>query len=114
MRPQLRMHGDRPRSWLHVAILAPAVVTQGAPIAVKLLRSPKATRRAITREAGLLRRLRHPCICTFFGVLELSSQPSQPAILLEYLAGGTLEDFLHFPSGSAGKPTPAASSNPQI
>ena len=63
---------------------------RGAPIAAKLLTHHKA-RKAIAREAGLLRRLRHPCICTFFGVTDIAGTPT---ILLEYLAGGTLEDFL--------------------
>ena len=63
---------------------------RGAPIAAKLLTHHKA-RKAIAREAGLLRRLRHPCICTFFGVTDIGGTPT---ILLEYLAGGTLEEFL--------------------
>ena len=63
---------------------------QGAPIAAKLLTHHRAPH-AIAREADVLRRLRHPCICTFFGVTDIGGTPT---ILLEYLAGGTLEDYL--------------------
>jgi len=64
-------------------------VHEGAPIAVKILASTK--RRALQREAAILRQLRHPCICSFFGVVDIHGRP---AILLEYLAGGTLEQYL--------------------
>lgn len=76
---------------------------QGAPIAAKLLTHHKA-RKAIKREAGLLRRLRHPCICTFFGVTDIGDTPT---ILLEYLAGGTLEEYLQLIPGR-GAPPPGA------
>lgn len=69
---------------------------QGAQLAVKLMTHDKAGH-TMVREAGMLRRLRHPCICAYFGVTEIRRTPS---ILLEYLGGGTLEEFLRLvPAG---------------
>ena len=44
----------------------------------------------------MLRQLRHPCICVFFGVTDIGGTPT---ILLEYLAGGTLGEYLKLPPG---------------
>ena len=46
----------------------------------------------VRREAEYLKRLRHPCICSFFGTCTLPGGSS--GLLLEFLAGGTLSDFL--------------------
>lgn len=81
----------------------------GTPVAVKVLlvRGTKApssdaqttTSGALNRvwlreEASLLARLRHPCICSVFGMASFEEHKSE-AIVLEYLSGGTLHDVLH-------------------
>ena len=80
---------------------------QGTVLAVKLLGGKLLSgaddlgsageSRAALREAGLLRRIRHPCICSYYGTACVNSVP---AILLEFMAGGPLDVFL----GIAGAP----------
>jgi len=47
----------------------------------------------LREEAELLSRLRHPCICCVYGIVQLYD--GRDAILLEYLDGGTLFALLH-------------------
>lgn len=48
---------------------------------------------SLRKEAKLLAQLRHPCICSVFGTLQLTG--GHEAIVLEYMSGGTLADLLY-------------------
>jgi len=54
-------------------------------------RSAIRMRAELAIEAHVIRRLRHPLICSYFGMAEIHGAP---AIVLEYMAGGTLAQFL--------------------
>jgi len=43
---------------------------------------------------AILRRLRHPCICHLFGYIQVDQRP---ALVLEYMAGGSLASYLFDP-----------------
>jgi serine/threonine protein kinase len=43
---------------------------------------------------AILRRLRHPCICHLFGYMQVDQRP---ALVLEYMAGGSLASYLFDP-----------------
>jgi serine/threonine protein kinase len=69
----------------------------GSPVAIKVLlqhrkRSEAITRKALLTEAEVLSNLRHPCICSFFGVLDLDD--GRNALVLEFMGGGSLSDYL--------------------
>jgi hypothetical protein len=77
---------------------------QGTVLAVKVFHA--AAPGPVASEV-LLRRLRHPCICTMFGVATIGRGPhSHPALVLEYMAGGSLSAFLF---GTGGSPHPPLS-----
>jgi proto-oncogene serine/threonine-protein kinase mos len=68
----------------------------GARVAVKVLHaSPDEQMEALKNEAHLLASLRHPCICTFFGVTTLSGFGCT-AIVMEMLEGGSLAQLLRW------------------
>ena len=80
---------------------------RGSDVAVKVLHQPNdasSIDAAVQKEAALLTCLRHPSICTFYGVCPvtlpvstaLKGIPATPkmGIVLEYLAGGTLSEYL--------------------
>jgi serine/threonine protein kinase len=46
---------------------------------------------AMLQEVAILRRLRHPCICALFGHMRVDQRP---ALVLEYMAGGSLAAYL--------------------
>jgi hypothetical protein len=46
------------------------------------------------QEVAILRRLRHPCICALFGHMRVDQRP---ALVLEYMAGGSLAAYLFNP-----------------
>ena len=57
----------------------------------------------IKGEAVMLRELRHPCICAFFGFCRVALSDEvglRPAIVMEHMAGGTLHDLLFQGEGS--------------
>ena len=54
----------------------------------------------LQKEAKLLSQLRHPCICSIFGMVELDG--GAEAIVLEYMNGGTLFDLLYRRRSTAG------------
>jgi len=68
----------------------------GAFVAVKVLKvDPCMGRdalRSFVQEARILSQIRHPSICTFIGTC---MQQGFPAIVLEYMPGGSLHDLLH-------------------
>jgi serine/threonine protein kinase len=49
---------------------------------------------AMLQEVAILRRLRHPCICALFGHMQVEQRP---ALVLEYMAGGSLAAYLFDP-----------------
>jgi serine/threonine protein kinase len=49
---------------------------------------------AMLQEVAILRRLRHPCICHLFGYMQVDQRP---ALVLEYMAGGSLASYLFDP-----------------
>jgi serine/threonine protein kinase len=49
---------------------------------------------AMLQEVAILRRLRHPCICALFGHMRVEQRP---ALVLEYMAGGSLAAYLFDP-----------------
>ena len=63
----------------------------GNRVAVKVLKG-RVRRQALLDEAAVLSRLRHPCICSFFGVVTLRT--GQDALVLEYMARGSLAEYL--------------------
>ena len=52
---------------------------------------------AMLQEVAILRRLRHPCICALFGYIQVDQRP---ALVLEYMAGGSLSSYLFDPRSS--------------
>ena len=62
---------------------------QGNLLAVKIFN--KASKAPDIAAEILLLRLRHPCICTMFGMTTIDKRPT---IVLEYMAGGSLAAFL--------------------
>ena len=72
---------------------------QGTTLAVKVLHVANENfDGSALQEVAILRRLRHPCICALFGHMRVEQQP---ALVLEYMAGGSLSAFLFHPT-----PTP--------
>jgi len=74
---------------------------QGNDLAVKVLNTEHenidaspAQDEAMLREVAILRRLRHPCICALFGHMRVDERP---ALVLEYMAGGSLAAYLFDP-----------------
>lgn len=85
----------------------------GVSVAVKMLRRAgdeltPAAARELEREASALSELRHPCVCTFFGMATIGSRR---ALIMEYYSGGGLDAFLY---GGSASPVPqgSASSTP--
>jgi serine/threonine protein kinase len=69
---------------------------QGTTLAVKVLQVVNENfDGSALQEVAILRRLRHPCICALFGHMLVEQQP---ALVLEYMAGGSLADFLFQPT----------------
>jgi serine/threonine protein kinase len=72
---------------------------QGNDLAVKVLNmklenvdmSPAQQELVMLQEVAILRRLRHPCICALFGHMLVDQRP---ALVLEYMAGGSLAAHL--------------------
>ena len=64
---------------------------QGTVVAVKVLKA-QVESKDVFKEVNLLAHLRHPCICTFFGAYHLNVGT---CLVLEYLEGGTLAQFLY-------------------
>lgn len=77
---------------------------RGSPVAFKVFR-PRGSRssrdvdRIVAKEVAMLNQVRHPSICAYFGVCYVAGAP---AIVLEYMAGGSLLDFLDI----SRRPTP--------
>ena len=74
---------------------------QGNDLAVKVLNmehenidASPAQDEVIVQEVAILRRLRHPCICALFGHMRVDKRP---ALVLEYMAGGSLAAYLFDP-----------------
>jgi serine/threonine protein kinase len=73
---------------------------QGNDLAVKVLNTEhenfdaSAAYVAMLQEVAILRRLRHPCICALFGHMRVDERP---ALVLEYMAGGSLAAYLFSP-----------------
>ena len=75
---------------------------QGNVLAVKVLNmeheninaSSARQEEAKLQEVAILRRLRHPCICQLFGHMWVDQRP---ALVLEYMAGGSLAAYLFDP-----------------
>jgi serine/threonine protein kinase len=55
---------------------------------------------AMLQEVAILRRLRHPCICALFGHMRVDERP---ALVLEYMAGGSLAAYLFSPRCNVDK-----------
>jgi len=66
----------------------------GARVVIKVLREEEALR-SFLGEVNIWRQLRHPCVCSLLGVCMFEQRP---AMVLEYLIGGSLHDLLHNPS----------------
>jgi len=66
---------------------------QGNDLAVKVLKVAHESFDApeVAREVAILRRLRHPCICALFGLTRVEQRP---ALVLEYMGGGSLAKYL--------------------
>ena len=66
------------------------------PVAVKILKLQPSMRkealRGFVQEARILSQMRHPAICT---LLTTCMQQGFPALVLEYMSGGSLFDLLH-------------------
>ena len=79
---------------------------QGNDLAVKVLNlehenvdaSTARQEVAMLQEVAILRRLRHPCICALFGHMRVDKRP---ALVLEYMAGGSLAVYLFNPREAA-------------
>ena len=59
---------------------------------------------SLSAEARVLRALRHPCVCAFFGCCRLTlphEGAPRLALVMEHMAGGTLHQLLSFPSDGA-------------
>jgi serine/threonine protein kinase len=71
---------------------------QGNDLAIKVLNvaveNGHAQEEAMLHELAMLRRLRHPCICALFGHMWVDERP---ALVLEYMAGGSLAAYLFNP-----------------
>jgi len=61
------------------------------PIVVKVLR-PEGNEASFLKEVHIWRQLSHPCICALLGACIYDQRP---AIVLEYLGGGSLYNLLH-------------------
>jgi len=69
---------------------------QGTTLAVKVLHVANENfDGSALQEVAILRRLRHPCICALFGHMRVEQQP---ALVLEYMAGGSLAAYLFQPT----------------
>ena len=77
---------------------------QGNDLAVKVLKVAHESFDApeVAHEVAILRRLRHPCICALFGLMRFEQRP---ALVLEYMAGGSLSSYL-FERNREADPTP--------
>jgi serine/threonine-protein kinase TNNI3K len=75
---------------------------QGNVLAVKVLNMESAAYHevAMLQEVAILRRLRHPCICALFGHMRVDERP---ALVLEYMAGGSLAAYLFSPRCNVDK-----------
>ena len=82
----------------------------GSEIAVKVLNraNNSSLDAAVKKESDLLASLRHPSICTFYGVCSVAMPMGKLeeglaipllGIVLEYLSGGTLSDYLELNQG---------------
>ena len=72
---------------------------QGNNLAVKVLDVSAAQQeKAMLQEVAILRRLRHPCICALFGHMRVDKRL---ALVLEYMAGGSLAEYLFNPRKAA-------------
>jgi serine/threonine protein kinase len=72
---------------------------QGNNLAVKVLDVSAAQQEmAMLQEVAILRRLRHPCICALFGHMRVDKRL---ALVLEYMAGGSLAEYLFNPRKAA-------------
>ena len=60
---------------------------------IKVLREDEALR-SFLGEVNIWRQLRHPCVCSLLGVCLFEEMP---AMVLEFLQGGSLHDLLHNP-----------------
>ena len=73
---------------------------------------------SLSAEARVLRQLRHPCICNFFGSCRLTLRNEDVprlALVMEHMAGGTLHQLLAFPVDSfAGAAAGAAAADASI
>jgi tRNA A-37 threonylcarbamoyl transferase component Bud32 len=76
----------------------------GTAVAVKVVRDKGL--QLLRTEAKLLAQLRHPCICSVFGTMELGD--GHRAIVLEYMSGGTAFELLHKKVADAPLPTEIA------
>ena len=82
---------------------------QGNDLAVKVLNmtlenvdmSPAQQELVMLQEVAILRRLRHPCICALFGHMLVDQRP---ALVLEYMAGGSLAAHLFAKRHAAAAP----------
>jgi serine/threonine protein kinase len=71
---------------------------QGTGLAVKVLHVANENfDGSALQEVAILRRLRHPCICALFGYIQVDQRP---ALVLEYMAGGSLASYLFDPRSS--------------
>ena len=75
---------------------------QGNDLAVKVLNIAvengcSSQEDAMIQEVAILRRLRHPCICALFGHMRVDQRP---ALVLEFMAGGSLAAYLFKPRPS--------------
>ena len=60
---------------------------------------------AMLQEVAILRRLRHPCICALFGHTRVDGRP---ALVLEYMAGGSLAAYLFNPKSASCNVDPSS------
>jgi len=89
---------------------------QGNDLAIKVLNvehenvdaSTARQEAAMLQEVAILRRLRHPCICHLFGHMQVDQRP---ALVLEYMAGGSLASYLFNPRSSPGEAVQAGVSS---
>jgi serine/threonine protein kinase len=91
---------------------------QGNDLAVKVLKmklenmssAQEEEKLVMLQEVAILRRLRHPCICALFGHLLVDRRP---ALVLEYMAGGSLAAHLFNPRPASCNVPPPAPVAPQ-
>jgi len=76
---------------------------QSSTVAIKMLSVQVETK--AMNEANLLASLRHPCICSFYGTCVLDTTV---CLVLEYMEGGTLAQFLYHTDGAEQPTTYAA------